>query len=200
MKNLFFFLLACVFLHNAKGQNRIPSVEEQIIASLQAAPENKRAQATVLGYDENGELITLKKGSNELICLADNPSDKTFSTACYHKDLEPFMARGRALKKIGKTTQERFDIRESEAKSGLLKMPNHPSTLYLLYGKDAQYDAKQEKVMNTHYRWVVYIPWATPESTGLPTSPMVPGGPWIMDPGTHKAHIMITPRWSEKDE
>jgi hypothetical protein len=22
---------------------------------------------------------------------------------------------------------------------------------------------------------------------------MVPGGPWIMNPGTHKAHIMVSP-------
>jgi len=40
---------------------------------------------------------------------------------------------------------------------------------------------------------VVYIPWATAASTGLPIKPAAPGMPWIMDPGTHRAHIMITP-------
>jgi len=114
-------------------------------------------------------------------------------TACYHKDLESFMARGRALKAEGKNRREIFAIREKEAKSGLLKMPNHPSALYILYGKNAVYDKNLKRVLHAHYRYVVYIPWATSASTGLPTRPQVQGGPWIMDPGTHKAHIMIVP-------
>jgi len=42
-------------------------------------------------------------------------------------------------------------------------------------------------------RYVIYIPFATAESTGLPLAPSAPGMPWIMDPGTHRAHIMINP-------
>jgi hypothetical protein len=42
-------------------------------------------------------------------------------------------------------------------------------------------------------RYVIYIPFATPESTGIPLKPLTPGGPWIMNPGTHRAHIMINP-------
>ena len=34
---------------------------------------------------------------------------------------------------------------------------------------------------------------ATAETTGLPTKPHVKGMPWIMDPGTHRAHIMVGP-------
>ena len=34
---------------------------------------------------------------------------------------------------------------------------------------------------------------ATPESTGLSTSPGAPGAPWLMYPGTPGAHIMINP-------
>ena len=180
------------------AQNLIPSKEVQIAIALQAAPENKRSEATVYGYDEEGKLIVLKKGTNEFICITNNPNGITFSAACYHKDLEPFMARGRVLKAEGKNSKEVYDIREAEAKAGRLKMPDHPTTLYILYGKDARYDISQGKVINAFYRWVVYIPWATPESTGLPTSPMVEGGPWIMNPGSHKAHIMITPPWPVK--
>ena len=40
-------------------------------------------------------------------------------------------------------------------------------------------------------RWVIYMPFATPDSTGLSLTPM-PGGPWLMYPGKH-AHIMINP-------
>jgi hypothetical protein len=40
---------------------------------------------------------------------------------------------------------------------------------------------------------VIYIPYATAESTGLPAKPGSPGMPWIMNPGTARAHIMIDP-------
>jgi hypothetical protein len=48
----------------------------------------------VLGYNEKGDVVTLRQGSNDLICLAHDPAVKVFSVARYHKDLEPFMARG----------------------------------------------------------------------------------------------------------
>jgi hypothetical protein len=172
--------------------------DAQIAAAVMAAPEDMRAEATVMGYDAQGELIMLREGSNGLICLADDPGKKGFQCACYHADLEPFMARGRALRAEGKTFQEVFEIREAEAKAGTLTMPDHPSTLHILSGPEGRYDAAQDTVVDAYYRYVVYIPWATAASTGLPTAPIVPGGPWIMDPGTHRAHIMVTPVRPEK--
>lgn len=171
----------------------MPSKEEQIQAAVMAAPEDKRAEATVLGYDAAGKVVTLRKGTNNMICLADDPKAAGFSVACYHKDLEAFMARGYQLKAEGKSPQQIFDIREEEAKSGKLAMPKNPTTLHILSGQEGKYNAQSATVENANYRYVVYIPFATAESTGLPESPLVPGGPWIMDPGTHRAHIMITP-------
>ena len=55
-------------------------------AAVQAAPEDLRASATVLGYSPDGELGVLREGSNELHCLADTPGDDEFSVACYHRD------------------------------------------------------------------------------------------------------------------
>jgi hypothetical protein len=184
----------CLFTFFAgMAQSQIPDADTQIKIAHQAAPEDKRAAATVLGFDANGTVITLKTGTNEFICLTDNPLVEGFNAACYHKSLSDFMARGRELKATGKTSNEIFEIRENETKAGTLKMPEKPATLYVLYGKDARFDPQADKVVDAYYRWVVYIPWATPESSGLPTSPMVDGGPWIMFPGTHSAHIMITP-------
>ena len=40
--------------------------------------------------------------------------------------------------------------------------------------------------------FVIYVPGATPESTGLPATP-AQGGPWIMSAGTPRAHIMFVP-------
>src|SRR5438128_5732862 len=95
---------------------------DQIASALLAAPQERRADATVLGYNAKGEVVTLRKGSNEMICLADDPADKTFSVACYHKDLEPFMARGRELAAKFKG-KERHEERWKEVQDGKVPMP-----------------------------------------------------------------------------
>jgi hypothetical protein len=172
---------------------QIPPAEVQIKTALLAAPSDKRANAMVYGYNEKGEFIVLRKGSNEFICIADDPKQKGISVSCYHKDLEPFMARGRALKAQGKTAEDIFKIREAEAKSGKMRMPKQAANLQVFSADEENYNAATGEVTKGHYRYVVYIPWATAASTGLPTKPEAPGMPWIMNPGTHRAHIMIDP-------
>ncbi len=161
---------------------------DQIAASILAAPKERRADATVLGYNDKGEVVTLRKGTNDLVCLADDPSDKNFSLACYHKDLEPFMARGRELaaKYKGK---ERHEERWKEVTDGKVPMPREARMLYVLTGKG--FDATKSEVISPYLRWVVYVPYATPESTGLSITPGT--APWLMYPGTPGAHIMISP-------
>ena len=194
MINKFSALSLIILLFNCTGTaQEIPNKDAQIAGALQAAPEDSREGATVMGYNADGELVTLVEGTNNMICLADNPNQEGFNAACYHKDLEPFMERGRALKAEGKDRAEIFDIREKEAKEGKLKMPEKGSTLHVLSGPEGKYNPETGLVENVTLRYVVYMPWATSESTGLPIRPVVPGGPWIMDPGTHRAHIMISP-------
>ena len=171
----------------------IDSDEALIATALMAAPAASRENCTVIGYNMEGAFVTLKEGANEFICLADNPKQDGFNAACYHKDLEPFMARGRELKAEGKSAAEIFDIREAEAKAGTLDMGKPGSTLHIYYGPDASYDPATGKVAEAIYRYVVYMPFATSESTGLPKRPIEPNHPWIMNPGTHRAHIMISP-------
>lgn len=187
-------LLVCVLaLSTGPAMTQIPSAEIQIKTALLAAPEESRDGATVYGYDNSGNFGVLRKGENELICLADDPAQNGFNVSCYHKDLDPFMERGRVLKREGKSFQEIFDIREEEVKAGTLKMPGQPTSLFVLTAKEADYNRTTGDVRNTYLRYVVYIPYATAESTGLPLKPDAAGMPWIMDPGTHRAHIMINP-------
>lgn len=189
------FILFCLFyLPSCAQEATIPNPDLQIAAAVMAAPEDVRQGATVYGYNSKGAMVLLREGTNAQICRSDDPNREGFQVVCYHKDLEPFMTRGNELRAEGKTSGEIFDIREEEAKAGQLKMPEQPTTLHLLEGPAGKYDAEKGEVMGAYYRYVVYIPWATAESTGLPTKPMVKGGPWIMDPGTHRAHIMISPR------
>ncbi len=166
---------------------------QQIAAAVLSAPEETRAGAKVYGYDNEGKFITLREGTNEMICIADDQNKDGFKAVSYHKNLEPFMANGRALKADGKSGQALKEAREANVKSGKVKMPKMSATLHILQGKKGWFDIENNKIINANYRYVVYIPFATQETTGLSLKPNAPGHPWLMFPGTAGAHIMITP-------
>lgn len=171
----------------AQGVSR----DAQIAQAVLAAPEDRRAGAAVLGFVD-GKLTPLRPGTNDLVCLADNPAAEGFSVACYHKELEPFMARGRELTAKGVTDDKlRDQTRYDEIKAGTLVMPKEPRTLYVMTAKSV--DSASNAAEGAYTRWVIYVPFATAESTGLATRPGGPGMPWLMDPGTGGAHIMISP-------
>ncbi|GMQ31663.1 hypothetical protein [Algoriphagus confluentis] len=185
-----FLFTSCYFLVYLTGYAQtIPSKEIQIKLAVLAAPEDQRAGATVYAFD--GTL--LRKGTNQTVCLGDDPGREGLSVSCYHSSAQPFMERGWALRKEGKTADEIFKIREAESKAGKLKLPDQGSLLNALTAEHADVNWTTGEAKNTYTRSVVYIPWATAESTGLPLKPAGPGLPWIMDPGTHRAHIMINP-------
>lgn len=167
--------------------------EQQIAAASFAAPTEVRDGAKIYGYDDDDNFITLREGSNEMICIADDPNKDGFEVVSYHNSLEPYMERGRALKAEGKSFAERRDIREKEATDLTLAMPEKSATLHILHGKNGYFDIDSSKVRNAKYRYVVYIPFATQASTGLSLQPNAPGHPWLMFPGKANAHIMITP-------
>lgn len=191
--NRFLLLLAASPTALFAQPSAIPSADVQIKTAVLAAPDDKRAGAAVYGYSPANAFVLLRKGTNELICLADDPRQKGLNVSCYHKDLEPFMNRGRVLKAEGKKSDEILKIREQEVKAKTLSMPEHPSSLFSYTAKDEDYNPVTGEVKDGYLRYVVYIPYATAESTGLPLKPGAPGMPWIMDPGTHRAHIMINP-------
>ena len=165
-----------------------------------AAPEDRREGATVMGYTEEGTLTTLREGTNELICLADQLGDERFHVACYHRSLEPYMVRGRELKAEGLDGTERLRIRHEEADAGKLEMPSSPASLYNLGGALDIFNPETGEVSGGNWVWSIYIPYATEETTGLPTTPQLPGAPWIMRPGTASSHIMVVqPREPETD-
>jgi hypothetical protein len=193
MKRIYFSLAALTFSLHAFAQTVIPKPDIQIKTAILAAPADKREGAMVYGYGADGKLEILRPGNNDFVCIADDPKKEGISVSCYHKDLEAFMERGRVLTKEGKNAKEIFDVREKEVKGGQLMMPKQPATLYALSGPKENYDEATATLKDGYLRYVVYIPYATSESTGLPLKPDVPGMPWIMDPGTHRAHIMINP-------
>lgn len=175
----------------ASGADQPPGAEQQIAGALSAAPEDRREGATVLGYDAEGEIVVLREGANELVCLADRPGDERFQAACYHRSLEPYMVRGRELRAAGVEGAETLRLRHEEADAGKLQMPSAPAALYNLGGPASIFDPATGQVDGGNWVWSIYIPYATEAGTGLPTTPQAPGAPWIMRPGTASSHIMV---------
>jgi hypothetical protein len=163
---------------------------QQITLAVLPLPKEMRDGASVLGYGADGRLTRLREGSGDMTCLASDPKSERFHVACYHKSLEPFMARGRALRAGGVTGTRVDSVRFAEAKAGTLVLPDHPAALYSISGGTV--DLAAGTATGGRPLYVVYIPYATAASTGLSTM-AAPGAPWIMLPGTPKAHIMFTP-------
>jgi hypothetical protein len=165
---------------------QVPSVEQQIGRAVAALPEADRADAMVFGYRDGTTLSVLREGTNEFVCLGDTPGDDRFQTSCYHKGLEPFMARGRALREQGMNTNQVRETRASEVEAGSLEIPIG-ATIVTLFGS---VDASGAVSDSVNVLRVIYLPFATAASTGLRTQPSRTD-PYLMDPGQHRAHVMI---------
>jgi hypothetical protein len=169
------------------GAQEVHSAAYQIAAAVTPLPAEMRAGATVLGYTAVGKpLVTLRQGTNDMICLAPDPKT-AFHAACYHNSMEPFMARGRALRASGVTGAQVDTVRFAEVKAGKIKMPTQPSMLYQIFG--GTFDSVTARASGGNSLFVTYIPFATAATTGISANPSSTG-PWIMFPGTPKAHIM----------
>jgi len=165
---------------------------EQIAAAVLPLPAEARASAKVLGY-RNGSpaLVTLREGKVFTCFLPEPDGKRGYHAACYHQALEPFMARGRALRASGTKDEQVDTVRFAEVKAGKLEMPKQPASMYQLFG--GKFDPAANTVTGAQPLIVVYISGATGATTGLPEKPSE-NGMWIMYPGTPKAHIMLSPK------
>lgn len=169
-----------------------PPADQQIAAAVLPLPAEMRATARVLGYDAQRRLVELRKGGGGMTCLADDPADQRTHVACYHDALEPFMARGRALRAQGIKDHEVDPVRYREIDQGTLVMPKGPAMLYSITATaPGAFDVAKGEITGGRRLFVAYIPHATTASTGISTVPKA-GEPWLMLPGTPKAHIMFT--------
>ncbi len=182
-------IVALVVASRLHAQGAVPPADQQIAAAVLPLPTEMRAGATVMGYKEPGKLVVLREGKNGMHCLALYVTRPDFHVACYHKGLEPLMARGRELRAQGVTGAKVDSVRFAEIKSGKLKMPAQGSLYTITAAKEA-FNAATNVVTGAGVLTVLYIPGATPESTGISATPRA-DGPWLMFPGTPKAHVMI---------
>lgn len=185
------FLALVAFIGCQSQAQSPPPSEQQIQAAVAALPEALQDGARVLGYSSDGALTTLREGTNGLVCLSDTPGDDRFHVACYHASLEPFMEAGRTLRAEGHGSAAVDSIRQVRIEAGTLSMPDHPAALYTLTGPAGSFDAETGTVDGASPRYVIYAPFETGETTGLPTQPQGTM-PWLMEPGKPWAHIMIS--------
>ena len=162
----------------------------QIASAVLPLPDSMRSGAAVLGYAD-GKLVRLRAGTNDMICLADNPAQKGFEASCYHKALEPFMARGRALRRSGITERHAIDsLRLADIRAGRIVMPKGPALLASLFADDDGFDPAAGRPAKSSMLHVIYIPYATEASSGISATP-AKDRPWLMYGGKPWAHVMI---------
>jgi len=155
--------------------------ERQIAESLRALPEGLRANASVIGYDESGERVPLKKGSNGITCWADDPSpnlDEPFYVLCFPKSLEQFLTRNDELKRAG--VIDRSAVLEAEIELGKIELPKI----------DIRYTLRGKRYEEAMALTIIHVPYATAEGTGF-SAEVDNFRPWLMLEGTPFAHIMI---------
>lgn len=161
----------------------------QIATAVLPLPDSMRPGARVLGY-RGAELVELRAGRNGMTCLADDPKQKEFQASCYHNSLEPFMARGRALRARGVTDRKAIDsIRLRDVQTRRYAIPRG-AILASVYSKEESFDPASGPPPGQTGLDVIYLPYATQASTGIAEIPLE-GRPWIMFPGKPWAHVML---------
>lgn len=184
-------VVTAVSLHAQAPAPPPPPAAQQIAAAVLPLPEAMRAGARVWGYAPDGRFIELRAGTGSMTCIADNPRDDQFHAACYHNSMEPYMARGRELRTEGLRANAVDSTRRADVASGRIRMPSVAS-LFSLTGPIASYNAQTNTLSGARPLYVLYVPFATAESTGMPTTP-VRNQPWLMHAGLPGAHVMFAP-------
>lgn len=164
----------------------------QIAAATLPLPDSMRAGAQVLGYrTQGGPLVQIRAGTNQMICLTDDPSIPGYAAHCYHASLAQFMLRGRELRAAGITKRSAVDsARMAEITAGTLKMPTGAAALYSLYADSLNFDPAAGRPKNASKLLSLYVPYATQESSGISLLPLT-DQPWLMYAGKPWAHLMI---------
>ena len=184
------FLAVALILTPQAATPQEKTDEQEIGEAVSPLPENLRDGAEVRAFREEG-LVTIREGTNGMVCLGDNPAVEDWHTACYQEELEPFMKMGRELRAKGVTERPDIDAaRVAAIESGEIDFPDHPTSLYSLFGKEGAFDPETGEADTAGGLYVVYIPYSTEKTTGM-SEEGSRTRPWLMFPGTPWSHVMI---------
>ena len=153
--------------------------ETLISQALMPLPPALKDGATVVSVGENDKRTVLRKGSNNMMCRADDPAPG-FMVICYHKDLDTYWTLAAPVLADGATPREERDYLLAAVKEGKLS-PVRGGILYVLNGTFVE---------NALPMSVIFVPNLTAESSGLSDVPNQ-HQPWLMWGGTALSHVMI---------
>lgn len=172
---------------------RVPSAAQQIAAAVLPLPEVMREQATVLGYAPDLSLVTLRQGSNGMVCTASRPGGAEFDVRCYHESFMPVVRRLRDLHSQGMKGDEVYRTIDAEVKTKKLAIPDHPTAGYRMLGPISAYSPATNTVGKEIASWQsVHFPYKTAAEIGLPEEGQVKTTmPYVMASGTVWSHVMI---------
>lgn len=173
--------------------SQVPSASQQIAAALLPLPEVMREHATVLGYAADLSLVTLREGTNGMVCTASRPGDSQFDVRCYHQSFMPIVRSMRELHSRGVKQDEIYRTIDAEVKSKKLAIPDHPVAGYRMLGPISAYRPETNTAGPEIESWQsVHFPYKTAAEIGLPEEGQVkPTMPYVMASGTFWSHVMI---------
>ena len=160
------------------------TVEEKIAQAITPLPDDLKAEATVYEYDDDGNRVVLREGTNQVDC---QPRDERGFTICFPRAMRESRDYNAKLVAQGLEGEElQAAMRAAEAAGEI--PPNKPgSLLYRLY----------EEGDRIQLLWVVLLPGMTAEEQAMSLEsqrdPSLAGHgrPWMMREGTPGAHLMI---------
>jgi hypothetical protein len=173
------------------GQTVVPSPADQIAAAVLPLPTSMQAGAGVRGYSPSMKMVTLRAGTNSMMCTADRPGDEFFDVRCYDRAFLAAIDQWRELAAGGldsATAELRF---ADQVRTGAIRLPAHPTAGYRMLGPIGGYDPRTGAVTEAIEKWQsIHFPYRTAAELGLP---VVEEGtmPFVMASGTWWAHVMI---------
>jgi hypothetical protein len=172
---------------------QVPPASQQIAAATLPLPEVMREHATVLGYAADLSLVTLREGTNGMVCTASRPGDAEFDVRCYHESFMPVVRRMRDLHSRGLKFDEIDRTINAEVKAHRLAIPDHPIAGYRMLGPISAYRAESNTVGPEIESWQsVHFPYKIAAKIGLPEEGQVRTTmPYVMASGTFWSHVMI---------
>ena len=161
------------------------AINDRVAHATLPLPEDLRAGAAVIDYDDKGNRMVLREGTNMIECMARD--ENTGFTRCYHKSLGAEADLRAKLSAQGKSVQEVSAGINAARAAGEIPAAPMGSIAYRLYENDDRL-----KLL-----WVLRLPGATAEELGMSlasqrdNSLAGQGLPWMMREGTPSAHLMI---------
>jgi hypothetical protein len=197
---LFVSLFVLILIAPPPTLAQAPTAEAQVAAATLPLPDEMRAGATVIGWNESGERTDLREGTNGMICIADEPGDERFRVVCYPEALHSLLSRSRELREEDLEEAERDRRLEEEVEAGKVVLPEQPAVLHVIDGQAGSYDpATGQASGEASQLRIIFTPYQTAEAMGLPTERQ-DGMPWVMNSGELFSHIMIGREDGEEGE